>query len=108
MIGALLAGASGVMAKEVIGSDILECIHCVAHGHPCAGSGVKARIHERLARIAARPDVLHPPTLTEVEERAVELLESQHSIREVTTILCITESVRRELIHSILTKASTP
>lgn len=101
MFGAVMAGASGYVLKEVRGSDLVNSIRKVAGGHSLLDPRLTARILDR---------VLAPPTdspsdgLTAQERRILELIAEGRTNRQIAEAMYLSEKTVKNYVSSLLAK----
>ena len=103
--GALRAGASGFLVKDMALDDILGAIRVVAAGDSLIAPSVTRRLIEEFAR---RPEPAPPPrrldTITAREQDVLTLVGRGMSNTEIATGLCITMTTAKTYVGRLLTK----
>jgi DNA-binding NarL/FixJ family response regulator len=103
--GALRAGASGFLVKDMALDDILGAIRVVAAGDSLIAPSVTRRLIEEFAR---RPEPAPAPrrldTITAREQDVLTLVGRGMSNTEIATGLCITMTTVKTYVGRLLTK----
>ncbi|MCP3799636.1 response regulator transcription factor [Allokutzneria sp. A3M-2-11 16] len=103
LVGAILAGASGYLLKQVRGQDLVTAIREVAAGRSLLDPQTTARVLERMRREAAEPaDEL--AALTDQERKVLELIGEGMSNREIAERLFLAEKTVKNYVTSVLAK----
>ncbi|MFI5615421.1 response regulator [Amycolatopsis sp. NPDC051903] len=100
MVGAIMAGASGYLLKQVRGQDVVNAVREVAAGHSLLDPVSTARVLDKLR---------HPPTdeladLTDRERDVLELIGQGLSNREIAERLFLAEKTVKNYVTSVLAK----
>ncbi|MFE0022130.1 response regulator [Amycolatopsis sp. NPDC059021] len=100
MVGAIMAGASGYLLKQVRGQDVVNAVREVAAGRSLLDPVTTARVLDKLR---------HPPTddldtLTERERDVLELIGQGLSNREIAERLFLAEKTVKNYVTSVLAK----
>ena len=100
MVGALMAGASGYLLKQVRGQDVVNAVREVAAGRSLLDPVSTARVLDKLR---------HPPTdelaaLTDRERDVLELIGQGLSNREIAERLFLAEKTVKNYVTSVLAK----
>ncbi|MDT8910317.1 response regulator transcription factor [Amycolatopsis sp. PS_44_ISF1] len=100
MVGAIMAGASGYLLKQVRGQDVVNAVREVAAGRSLLDPLSTARVLDKLR---------HPPTddlaaLTERERDVLELIGQGMSNREIAERLFLAEKTVKNYVTSVLAK----
>ncbi|MEV4595935.1 MULTISPECIES: response regulator transcription factor [Amycolatopsis] len=100
MVGAIMAGASGYLLKQVRGQDVVNAVREVAAGHSLLDPVSTARVLDKLR---------HPPTddlaaLTDRERDVLELIGQGMSNREIAERLFLAEKTVKNYVTSVLAK----
>jgi DNA-binding NarL/FixJ family response regulator len=105
--GALRAGASGFLVKDMALDEILGAIRVVASGDSLIAPGVTRRLIEEFVR---RPEPAPPArrlnTITERERDVLALVGRGLSNTEIANRLCITMTTVKTYVGRLLTKLS--
>jgi len=99
--GAVLAGASGYVLKQVRGTDLIDSVHKVANGHSLIDAATFQRALERL-RSNSAPDGLD--TLTPQERRILELIGEGMTNRQIGQQLHLAEKTVKNYVSNVLAK----
>jgi DNA-binding NarL/FixJ family response regulator len=102
LFGAIMAGASGYVLKQVAGTDLIETVRRVADGQSTLDPGVTAAVLERL-----RSGGLSDPRLarlTPQERRILELIGEGMTNRQIATTLSLAEKTVKNYVSSMLGK----
>ena len=106
VFGALRAGASGFLLKDVRPPDLVEGIRVVARGDALLAASVTRRLLDRFA--GALPDPAAPPAdLSELTERELEVLRLVAlalSNAEIAARLHVSEATVKTHVSSVLRK----
>jgi two-component system, NarL family, response regulator DevR len=100
--GAILAGATGYILKEILGSDLVEKVRLAAQGRSLFEEGVRERIVAGLAD----PSVEDPrlAALTGQEKRVLDLIGAGLTNREIGAELFLAEKTVKNYVSSLLSK----
>lgn len=100
--GAVLAGASGYVLKEIGGTDLLGALRRAARGESLFDAAVKARIVEGLTE----PQRVDPlvATLTPQERRVLELVGQGLTNRQIGEQMVLAEKTVKNYVSSMLAK----
>jgi two-component system, NarL family, response regulator DevR len=102
LFGAIMAGASGYVLKQVAGTDLVETVRRVSRGQSTLDPGVTAVVLERL-----RSGGLSDPRLarlTPQERRILELIGEGMTNRQIATSLSLAEKTVKNYVSSLLGK----
>jgi two-component system, NarL family, response regulator DevR len=100
--GAVLAGASGYVLKEIGGSDLIGALHRAARGESLFDADLKARIVQGLAE----PERVDPrvASLTRQERRVLELVGEGLTNRQIGERMLLAEKTVKNYVSSLLAK----
>lgn len=101
MVGAIMAGASGYLLKQVRGQDVVHAVREVAAGRSLLDPVTTGRILDRM-RNPAVPDEL--ATLTDREREVLDLIGQGMSNREIAQQLFLAEKTVKNYVTSLLAK----
>jgi two-component system, NarL family, response regulator DevR len=101
LVGAIMAGASGYLLKQVRGQDLMKAVHEVAAGRSLLDPVTTARVLDRMRR-AAESDELN--VLTERERRVLELIGEGLTNRQIAERLFLAEKTVKNYVTSVLAK----
>jgi two-component system, NarL family, response regulator DevR len=101
LVGAIMAGASGYLLKQVRGQDLVTAVHEVAAGRSLLDPVTTARVLERMRR-AADSDELN--SLTERERKVLELIGEGLTNRQIAERLFLAEKTVKNYVTSVLAK----
>jgi DNA-binding NarL/FixJ family response regulator len=101
LVGAIMAGASGYLLKQVRGQDLVTAVHEVAGGRSLLDPVTTARVLERMRR-AADSDELN--ALTERERKVLELIGEGMTNRQIAEQLFLAEKTVKNYVTSVLAK----
>jgi DNA-binding NarL/FixJ family response regulator len=102
LFGAIMAGASGYLLKQVRGDDILGAVRTVAAGGSLLDPRATARVLERLRAPAADADPLR--ILSEQERRILVLIGEGLTNRQIGERLFLAEKTVKNYVSSLLAK----
>jgi DNA-binding NarL/FixJ family response regulator len=103
LVGAIDAGASGYLLKQVRGQDLVNAVREVAAGHSLLDPVTTARVLRRLRGASVRePDELD--ALTEQERRVLELIGEGLTNRQIAERLFLAEKTVKNYVTSVLAK----
>ncbi|WP_431875265.1 response regulator [Amycolatopsis sacchari] len=100
MVGAIMAGASGYLLKQVRGQDVVNAVREVAAGRSLLDPLTTARVLDKLRH--PREDELDQ--LTERERSVLELIGDGLSNREIAERLFLAEKTVKNYVTSVLAK----
>jgi two-component system response regulator DevR len=100
--GAVLAGASGYILKEILGSDLIDKVRRAASGESLFDAGVKERIIAGLRDAPAEDPRL--AGLTSQEKKVLALIGAGLTNREIGTELFLAEKTVKNYVSSLLSK----
>jgi DNA-binding NarL/FixJ family response regulator len=100
--GAVLAGASGYVLKEIGGSDLIGALRRTARGESLFDADLKARIVQGLAE----PERVDPrlASLTPQERRVLELVGEGLTNRQIGERMLLAEKTVKNYVSSLLAK----
>jgi DNA-binding NarL/FixJ family response regulator len=100
--GAVLAGASGYVLKEIGGSDLIGALRRAARGESLFDGDLKARIVQGLAE----PEHVDPriASLTRQERRVLELVGEGLTNRQIGERMLLAEKTVKNYVSSLLAK----
>ncbi|MEU6641373.1 response regulator transcription factor [Saccharomonospora sp. NPDC046836] len=101
MMGAIMAGASGYLLKQVRGQDVVNAVREVAAGRSLLDPLTTARLLEKM-RHPAEPDRL--AELSERERSVLDLIGQGMSNREIAERLFLAEKTVKNYVTSLLGK----
>jgi DNA-binding NarL/FixJ family response regulator len=107
VVGALRAGASGFLAKDVPAEDLVSAIRTVAAGEAVVAPRILKRLLDRFAETLPDPDAAPPRNLDVLTEREREVL--VHMARglsnaEIAAALRVSETTVKTHVGHVLTK----
>lgn len=103
LVGAINAGASGYLLKQVRGQDLVNAVREVAAGRSLLDPVTTSRVLDRLRESDSRePDELE--SLTEQERRVLELIGEGLSNRQIAERLFLAEKTVKNYVTSVLAK----
>ncbi|MEY8042573.1 response regulator transcription factor [Saccharopolyspora cebuensis] len=103
LVGAINAGASGYLLKQVRGQDLVNAVREVAAGHSLLDPVTTARVLDRL-RQSANPEPDELAALTERERRVLELIGEGLTNRQIAERLFLAEKTVKNYVTSVLAK----
>nr|WP_205863947.1 response regulator transcription factor [Planosporangium mesophilum] len=107
VVGALRAGASGFLAKDVPAEDLVTAIRTVAAGEAVVAPRILRRLLDRFAEALPDPDAAPPPNLGLLTEREREVLVQVArglSNAEIARELQVSEATVKTHVGHVLTK----
>ncbi|WP_017543472.1 response regulator [Nocardiopsis prasina] len=102
LYGAVMAGASGYILKQIHGTDLVGAVRTVAEGRSLLDPESTTRMLERLRAEAVRKDPLSE--LTEQERRVLELIGEGLTNREIGTRMYLAEKTVKNYVSRVLAK----
>ncbi|WP_229402012.1 response regulator [Micromonospora okii] len=107
VVGALRAGASGFLAKDVPAEDLVTAIRTVAAGEAVVAPRILRRLLDRFADVLPDPAATPPKALSTLTEREREVL--VHVARglsnaEIARALTVSETTVKTHVGHVLTK----
>ncbi len=103
--GAIRAGASGFLLKDVRPNDLVDAIRLVAGGNALLGPTVTTRLLERFTQPAAEPaEPATAASLTEREREILRLLARGLSNAEIAARLVVSETTVKTHVSNLLRK----
>jgi DNA-binding NarL/FixJ family response regulator len=109
VVGALRAGASGFLAKDVPADDLITAIRTVAAGEAVVAPRILRRLLDRFAESLPDPDAAPPrhlKTLTEREREVLVQVARGLSNAEIARELRVSETTVKTHVGHVLTKLS--
>jgi DNA-binding NarL/FixJ family response regulator len=107
VVGALRAGASGFLAKDVPADDLVAAIRTVAAGEAVVAPKILQRLLHRFAAVLPDPEAKPPPALQALTEREREVLvhiARGESNGEIAKALSVSETTIKTHVGNVLTK----
>lgn len=107
VVGALRAGASGFLAKDVPAEDLVAAIRTVALGEAVVAPRILRRLLDKFALTLPDPDAAPPKTLDVLTEREREVLVQMAkglSNAEIAAALSVSETTIKTHVGHVLTK----
>ncbi|MEU4442476.1 response regulator transcription factor [Actinosynnema sp. NPDC050801] len=101
LVGAIMAGASGYLLKQVRGQDLVTAVREVAAGRSLLDPQTTARVLDRMRR-PVEVDVLD--ALTEQERRVLDLIGEGLSNRQIAERLFLAEKTVKNYVTAVLSK----
>ena len=101
LLGAIMAGASGYLLKQVRGQDLVTAVREVAAGRSLLDPLTTARVLDRLRRPAQQDELSR---LTEQERRVLDLIGEGLSNRQIAERLFLAEKTVKNYVTSVLAK----
>lgn len=107
VVGALRAGASGFLAKDVPAAELVAAIRTVAAGEAVVAPRILQRLLDRFAALLPDPQATPPPALRGLTDREREVL--VHIARgetngEIARALSVSETTIKTHVGNLLTK----
>ncbi|HEX7305661.1 response regulator transcription factor [Lentzea sp.] len=102
LFGAIMAGASGYMLKEVSGNDLVAAVRTLASGGSLLHAGVTATVLQRL-RGGPEEDPRYA-TLSPQERRILDLIAEGMTNRQIANRLFLAEKTVKNYVSSLLHK----
>ncbi|MFU8871471.1 response regulator [Micromonospora sp. SL4-19] len=107
VVGALRAGASGFLAKDVPAEDLVTAIRTVAAGEAVVAPRILRRLLDRFADVLPDPAATPPKALSALTEREREVLVQVArglSNAEIARALSVSETTIKTHVGHVLTK----
>ncbi len=107
VVGALRAGASGFLAKDVPAEELVTAIRTVAAGEAVVGPRILRRLLDRFATLLPDPAAVLPNQLSSLTERETEVLiqvAKGLSNAEIAQALTVSETTVKTHVGHMLTK----
>ena len=107
IVGALRAGASGFVLKDVAPADFVKAIRIIASGEALIAPSVTRRLLDRFARLSVPADETHAErlrALTEREREVLKLVAQGLSNREIAERLVLAEPTVKTHVSHLLIK----
>jgi len=102
LYGAVMAGASGYILKQIHGTDLVGAVRTVAQGRSLLDPESTTRMLQRLRDQAGRKDPLSE--LTEQERRVLELIGEGLTNREIGARMYLAEKTVKNYVSRVLAK----
>jgi DNA-binding NarL/FixJ family response regulator len=100
VVGAIMAGASGYLLKQVKGQDVVYAVREVAAGRSLLDPVTTARVLDKLRN----PPEDELATLTDRERSVLDLIADGLSNREIAERLFVAEKTVKNYVTSVLAK----
>jgi DNA-binding NarL/FixJ family response regulator len=107
VVGALRAGARGVLAKDVATADLVAAIHTVAAGDAVIAPGMLGRLLDRFGPALpdpVDPQPVAPPGLTDREREVLVEMAHGYSNAEIAVRLSVSETTVKTHVARVLGK----
>lgn len=107
VVGALRAGASGYLAKDVPAAELVAAIRTVAAGEAVVAPRILQRLLDRFAAVLPDPPVAPPSALRGLTDREREVLvhiARGETNREIARALSVSETTIKTHVGNLLTK----
>ena len=101
MVGAIMAGASGYLLKQVRGQDVVNAVREVAAGRSLLDPVTTARVLDKLRHPDTEDELAQ---LTDRERSVLELIGDGLSNREIAERLFLAEKTVKNYVTSVLAK----
>ncbi|MCE6996945.1 response regulator transcription factor [Saccharothrix sp. S26] len=101
LVGAIMAGASGYLLKQVRGQDLVTAVREVAAGRSLLDPQTTARVLDRMRR---PPEVDVLDALTEQERRVLDLIGEGLTNRQIAERLFLAEKTVKNYVTAVLSK----
>ncbi|MFD0200167.1 MULTISPECIES: response regulator [Saccharothrix] len=101
LVGAIMAGASGYLLKQVRGQDLVTAVREVAAGRSLLDPQTTSRVLDRMRR-PVEVDVLD--ALTEQERRVLDLIGEGLTNRQIAERLFLAEKTVKNYVTAVLSK----
>lgn len=101
LVGAIMAGASGYLLKQVRGQDLLTAVREVAAGRSLLDPATTTRVLDRLRNPAEHDEL---SALSERERHVLELIGDGLTNREIAERLFLAEKTVKNYVTSVLAK----
>jgi two-component system, NarL family, response regulator DevR len=102
LFGAIMAGASGYLLKEVKGTDLVDAIRRVAVGESLLDPALTGKVLERLRRGTEEDERL--ASLSDQERRILELIAEGLTNRQIAERIHLAEKTVKNYVSAILSK----
>ena len=102
LLGAIMAGASGYVLKQIRGNDLIEAVRSVASGASLLDPAVTARVLERLR--SPDPVDARLARLTSQERKVLDLIAEGLSNRQIGAELHLAEKTVKNYVSNLLAK----
>jgi DNA-binding NarL/FixJ family response regulator len=102
LVDAILAGASGFVLKQVLGSDLINAVRTVGTGGSLLDPKTTAALMNRIRREREEQDPLH--TLTEQERAVFDLIGEGLTNRQIGERLYLAEKTVKNYVSHVLNK----
>jgi two-component system response regulator DevR len=104
LLGAILAGASGYLLKDIKGDVFLKSIHAVAQGRSILDKNAADRVKERLRKSGSpAADISN---LSDQEKKIIVLIGEGLTNRQIAEQMFIAEKTVKNYVSSLLSKLS--
>ena len=102
LFGAIMAGASGYVLKQVCGAELVSAVRTVAAGGSMLDPHATLRVMERIRDRMDKADPLS--ALSEQEKRVLELIGEGLTNRQIADRMFLAEKTAKNYVSSVLTK----
>ncbi|MEW6049018.1 MAG: response regulator transcription factor [Bacillota bacterium] len=103
VFGAVMAGASGYVLKQVGSTELVDAIHTVARGESLLDPSVTGKLLERVRMLTSEDQQPHEK-LNVQERRILALIAEGKTNREIAEALYLSEKTVRNYVSMILSK----
>lgn len=104
VLGAVEAGASGYLLKQIRGRDLISALDAVGRGKSLLDPALSRQVVQRMREVASGGEVGEIGMLTPQERRIVELVADGKTNKEIAAVVFLSDKTVKNYVSNILSK----